>query len=208
MELTRIRPKNIEWKEKGKLYSGLSQGVFEYALLKSTTENSPCYWNSKGDSNRITVCSPSPIDAVCSAEEAMKKPINYPFTHFPLILEINAMPYEDSLAARSQGRIVIPRPISLDDITVLFSTRTNAFSTDQRLQKYLQGIKYLKDFCAKYGVSKADLTSRHKRNGQQIMFRLLPHLYGMKTRDFAQDEIAKAKHALQLLEQKLRAHNQ
>lgn len=124
----------IHWEPstEGVLYRGCSQGRFErvlgntlnitgsvrYAGVFTTSNDAPA--------RAYTFCTPHFVTPFTHARENAGIAQYYPFSRCPMLLAINAWPYEKQLLRSTKGDgIIIPGLINLEDVTVLFGSQVD-----------------------------------------------------------------------------------
>lgn len=132
MALKKLDPNEINWKTPNTLYRGDVQWKFEFVVLKSmlngTGVKNASYWGAESRTQgKLTFGTKTLCDTIYFTQPWMDYKQDseiYTFTHSPLILEIDASKYDLYKSDDGEG-LVINEPVSLDDITVLYSSRKN-----------------------------------------------------------------------------------
>lgn len=184
MNLVRVNYDKIEWEagREGRLYRGNSQSNFEYKVFESLKKRErPNYWGcldtfdrGNDDKNRITFYDRIYMGGIYHLGrhlDHLRESRDYPepFSNFPLFMEIDASRYKDRIFLSTKGEgLVIKGPISIDDITVLFSTHINLL--DERMPKNIEcraWIVYLEGKCNR--LSRKDLLEKVDENKAMVI---------------------------------------
>ena|GEM_PF-6921167 len=130
------------------------------------------------------------------------------FSNFPVILEINAQKYKDSIYESSKGDgLIIKGPIDLEDITVLFSSQLDRL--DERcpdITPVKEGIMLLRKKLAKIceETPRESLLDRYTRNPRGIKKKLLRHGFGPQIKDAEDWQYERIKEFIKVIRSKLR----
>ncbi len=135
--LQKISYEQIPWIEEGKLYRGTFQSAFELSVLKQLKKGFQYFGFLDSHEGEMSSTSKNWDDAVhysimrnpeyCVNLRWSDREPSWPFSRYPLVMEINAEKYKDRLYAGLEwpNEVVIKGPISLEDITILFASNIN-----------------------------------------------------------------------------------
>ncbi len=151
---------SIKWETQGRLYRGTLQSYFESMVLRSIAKGEGRhYYGQQANYERPcrTYFGTHLFDAAVILHDRHPdyhsnipcvdgRPHNWPFTQYPLVMEVDAEKYRDDLFKEEDDRLTIGGPIALDDITILFSSHIN------RIQNR-PDIQLVNNFIKMYGLS-------------------------------------------------------
>ena len=183
-------------KDGGLLYRGTFQKVFEWRLLHGLVEDgkSSYFGTRENGPGKITYASNNLVWAASfpemrSGDHSVANPVqgrpkDWPFSNYPLIMEINATRYRDRLIQDTNEGIAIKGPISLDDIRILYSSRDDhldGLSLEPRIIKFMIRAP-LTTVLARDDCSKEDLLSYFEKEPDETKRELYNIAYGPRER--------------------------
>ncbi|MFH1501294.1 MAG: hypothetical protein ABIE22_05120 [archaeon] len=191
MDIVPVEYDDVQWIKEGSLYRGHSQGVFEERVVHSVYQGQePAYWGTKnGDGTKLTFGSPLLSECLSHARSFIE---GFPkiaeerykaFTHFPIILEINARPYKDNLFRSVAGEgYIIKDPISLNDIEVLYCLEFDKLKQACPDSKFLKVIevqlRLIKGTMKETGFKKQSLLGNLQKNKAKTISEIMRNLRG------------------------------
>ncbi len=200
MGLIKLNPDKIAWDKKYCLYRFNSQGKFEEKVLETMIkDNKPYYYGFEdNERNRITFCGYEYLSVICYANSKLLKKSDsllsnpFPFSRFPIIMEINVENYLDNLYKSIKGEgicesiegegIVIKDAVNINDITILYSSRIDLLNQrnphpelDKAIEKHKIDIEISRKIV---NPIKEDLFTNLDKDPEHAFYRLCSSGFG------------------------------
>lgn len=206
---------SIKWKTPGKLYRGTFQSGLEFRALRNIAigEGASYYSEPENDERPCrTDFGESFSDAVLIFEHrdpnyprgfsnTKGQPPRWPFTRYPLIMEVDAEKYADNIWREEGDGITIRGPISLNDITILFSSHINRIHQLHIEEPSL--LNWLGDFIIHHQLSNAEnFLTYFTRQPRKVATLLYYYAFGLQ-RVFEKEKVEKLEEAIATIAEKL-----
>jgi hypothetical protein len=175
---------HTSYRQKGRLYRGNTQKIFESRLIETTLEGNPTYWGTVDNHEKITFCSAVYHDSLFYTNHWLTKfdeaeyeaERSFPHAFFPLAMEINAENYQDRIYKSTAGEgLIIKGPISLDDITILYSTRIDRLierqprkDVEKERKNFASQKQAFEKMLETRGITRNDLLDAYDKNPRQV----------------------------------------
>ena len=174
----KIPYRDVKWSDeenKGFFFKGGSQYGFEQRILMHSRFSPPFDWRYTACNEGRTFLSTWFGASLFYADSRTKftpdgnAKSNFPFSpSFPIIIKINAAKYEDNIEIQTAGRedfeFVINTPISLEDITLLFSSRVDDIPPEKSSDVFAREIRERK----RCFTSMGDIIRNYRRSPKRL----------------------------------------
>ncbi len=189
---------SIDWKREGVLYRGNCQHLLEEQLVRCWARGERGRYCGRAEENSeyITFVSSLASDGFCYASRSinhlkmnknvMPSLLLSPFTQYPFVMAISAIPYRDKIFRSDKGEgLFIAGSIDVEDIVPIFGLgiqNDSALSQNEYLESYYQRRLLLRDISELSGwLSKEPFLERFKKEGTK-MDPLMRLVFGSKPR--------------------------
>jgi len=214
------RGKHSSSQKKGTLYRGNSQKMLERRVIDTMMDKKPFYWGTENEQGKLTFCSPKYYDSLFYSEYWLSQyndfeyenTCKFPHAFHPIMMEINASNYKGRIYRSTGGEgLVIKGPISLDDITILYSTHIDKFMEqfpsrdDVARTKHLKRIKdaFEKSMSAK-GIQKDDMLESYGKCPDEVIGYLLYFYHELDRSNAGPEHFEAIARSMEALRAKLR----